>query len=1287
MTPVGLLVFGGTGLQVTGNTYNGTGVTDTGIYLIGASGATVQNNHINTADYGITEEGTIAVDNNINNLGPGANDFTGIGVHNYEYFPADGSASPMTVEGSDGVDFIALTTSVENVEAGDGNDTIELDKPSDFTGDTVDGGDGTADTLEITGAGAYSFGTNGSLINVEKILIDGAVAANIDLSTQTDGFDITGSTAANNIVASQGSDTIHYAAGDGADTIDGHDGIDTLALTGTTGNDSIVINGTSWSGTAAPASVTNVENISVDLLNGDDSVSISNPSNGSTYTINGGEGATDHDTLTVDLTTGGDGTTGQPVTLTVSNNGTPLVSTDDRVLINVDGVGAAEISVKDVENITINALDGADTISATGLFTNAGVNVNTITVNLGAGNDTFNATGSNVDFIVNGEAGQDDITGGDLADVLTGGADADTFHDGLGGDAIYGGVVGADDPNTTIDVAVYGVGATISWNGTAWEVNSGANGIDTLHGIEKVTVNGAAYWLVDNDATNGGFSSINDAITAATAGDTILVAAGTYSEDVNFSKSVVVLGAKAGTDGDAGGRATSASTGTGETNLIGNHIISTAAPVTIDGLRFVNDATTTGGGSVSPTLKVQFGGTGPLGHEITNSVFWSNISGAANDDRAISHDPLATGTITISDNLFSGSIAGAFGTASWGRAIWSDGTGVNLDIVGNTFKYARTALNLDTPGTTVDVDGNAFDFVGTAVSIGLTAGGTIDWITNNSFNLVDTDFNFRGTVPGFTFDASANGNTYVDGTATGPNLVKILGGDQADTITGTAYADYIAGDASTNSAGTNFGAGSATPDANTLSGLAGDDTIFGSAGNDSIDGGADNDALQGGGGDDTFTGGLGNDAIYGGSNVTDMGVADTAVYADVRDHYTIAVTTGPGGFVTGFTGITDDQPSTLGDEGTDTLNGIERLSFNGGARVLDLNQAVQVFHDHDANSGTPKILVGTYASIQAAIDNAGTLSGDTILVSSSYALINEDVNVTKALTIQSVGASKAQVASFNIGPSVLTGGANVTIDHFTVVPEGAGPEIGIQMNGAFNASGGPTGSITITNTDVSGFANNGLFISGGGTNSVRFAHELHLHRQWRDRPERPGASEVLRVHRQRDAHQCRHHQCRDDADRHGSRPPVCRLRFAGQRCGRGDRQRHHQRRDGQRRLRQDARLFRRLQRLLQSLVHRHRAEAGQRRRDRRLDRPVRRRRLAGRRVHQRRHAAVHAQLVERHAGDDRRRASLHQAGARHRDAHRGRHHRHLWRRPDHRRAGHRYGGLGRWRRYRRLYHR
>jgi Ca2+-binding RTX toxin-like protein len=1066
-TPVAIIVFDSSGLTITGNTYNGTGATDTAIFLSGVSGSTVAGNIINGGDFGIRETGLVTTDNDINNQGLGANTFNGVEVTNFRYNPANGSVSPMVVEGSGGVDSFTLTTSAETLTAGGGDDTIFLPSVAAYTGDDLDGQGGT-DTLVITGAGNYTL--DGPIANIERVVINGAVAANIDLSAQNDGFDITGSTAANNIIASQGNDTIHYAAGDGADTIDGQGGTDTLALTGTAGSDTVVINGTSWSGSAAPASVTNVENINIDLGAGNDAVTVTGAAGtGATYTINGGENtpdddipATDTDTLTVNLN---DAVSGPDdvVILGVSSG---------RVTINLDADVTAELSVKDFENITVNARGGDDTITANGDFVSAGVSTSTITVNLGGGNDVFNATGSNVAFVVNGEAGQDEITGGDLADVLTGGTEADTFHGGLGNDEIYGGTVASDDANTTIDIATYASG-TVAWNAGlgAWQVTNGGD-TDTLHGIEKVTIGSTTYWLVDNDATNGGFTSINAAITAATAGDTVLVAAGTYTENVDFSKSVIVLGAKAGTAGDAlSGR--DASGGLGESNLIGRHDITTSGPVTIDGFRFINNGTTTGGGAADPILQVHNSGSG-AGHLITDSIFWSTLPAGTNPDRAISNGPLGAGTLTISDNLFSGSSTGAFSTASWDRAIWSDGGAVTLEIADNTFKYVRTALNLDSPGTTTSVHDNAFDTAGTAVSLGLNAGGTVDWITDNSFNLVDTDFNFRGVAPSFTFDASASGNTFADGGPAAANLVKILGSDGADTITGTVNADYIAGDASINSDGVDFGGASPTNDANTLSGLGGNDIILGSTGADIIDGGSGTDTLAGGGGNDTFTGGLGNDTIYGGSSITDMGVADTAVYADVRDHYTIAVTTGPGGFVTGFTGITDDQPGTLGDEGTDTLSGIERLSFDGGARVLDLNQAVQVFH--------AGLLVGTYSTIQAAIDNTGTLSGDTILVGSSYALINEDVNVTKALTIQSVGASKAQVASFNIDPGILTGGANVTIDHFKVIPEGAGPEVGIQMNGAFNASGGPTGSITITNTDVSGFANNGLFISGGGKN-------------------------------------------------------------------------------------------------------------------------------------------------------------------------------------------------------------
>ena len=124
--------------------------------------------------------------------------------------------------------------------------------------------------------------------------------------------------------------------------------------------------------------------------------------------------------------------------------------------------------------------------------------------------------------------------------------------------------------------------------------------------------------------------------------------------------------------------------------------------VNLDGLRFLNDGTTTGGGASNPTLQIV---TGDNGHAVTNSIFWSTVAGGANgvDDRAIIGNPSATGTISITDNLISGTSQGQFGTASWGRGIWFDGGGVDLVVTGNAIQWTRTGINLDMSGdSTVD---------------------------------------------------------------------------------------------------------------------------------------------------------------------------------------------------------------------------------------------------------------------------------------------------------------------------------------------------------------------------------------------------------------------------------------------------------------------------------------------------------------------------------------------------------------------------------------------------------
>lgn len=109
-----------------------------------------------------------------------------------------------------------------------------------------------------------------------------------------------------------------------------------------------------------------------------------------------------------------------------------------------------------------------------------------------------------------------------------------------------------------------------------------------------------------------------------------------------------------------------------------------------------------------------------------------------------------------------------------------------------------------------------------------------------------------------------------------------------------------------------------------LDGGAGDDTLAGSYGSDVLIGGAGNDRLSGLiagriassnlSGADQFIGGVGDDTIIGGGGGTDI-----AVFAGSRNGYSITPT---GDAVT----VRDINPAD-GDDGTDTLTGIEYLQF------------------------------------------------------------------------------------------------------------------------------------------------------------------------------------------------------------------------------------------------------------------------------------------------------------------------------------------------------------------------
>ncbi len=109
---------------------------------------------------------------------------------------------------------------------------------------------------------------------------------------------------------------------------------------------------------------------------------------------------------------------------------------------------------------------------------------------------------------VNGTAGADAVV---TSATSTG---AIVFNGGGGDDSFTG--------HGETDTATYSgtlTAAAITSDGTAWHVAAGADGTDTLTGVEKVTdSSGHTFLLV---GSNGGFATIQAAVNAAHDGDTI----------------------------------------------------------------------------------------------------------------------------------------------------------------------------------------------------------------------------------------------------------------------------------------------------------------------------------------------------------------------------------------------------------------------------------------------------------------------------------------------------------------------------------------------------------------------------------------------------------------------------------------------------------------------------------------------------------------------------------------------------------------------------------------------
>ncbi len=131
------------------------------------------------------------------------------------------------------------------------------------------------------------------------------------------------------------------------------------------------------------------------------------------------------------------------------------------------------------------------------------------------------------------------------------------------------------------------------------------------------------------------------------------------------------------------------------------------------------------------------------------------------------------------------------------------------------------------------------------------------------------------------------------------------GGDDNDSIIGGLGNDLVIG-----------GTGS-----DIVFGEEGNDQLLGLSGNDLLSGGSGNDDLAGSDGNDILIGGSGNDWIYGGDGF------DTLVLAGTRASYSMSS-------VGGQLRIRDNLVNVDGNDGQDTLIGVERIQFSDGAYML-----------------------------------------------------------------------------------------------------------------------------------------------------------------------------------------------------------------------------------------------------------------------------------------------------------------------------------------------------------------
>jgi Ca2+-binding RTX toxin-like protein len=459
----------------------------------------------------------------------------------------------------------------------------------------------------------------------------------------------------------------------------------------------------------------------------------------------------------------------------------------------------------------------------------------------GSGNDVINGL-AGADSLIGG-AGDDSLDGGTDADEMAGGAGNDTYVvDDLGDLVVETSAVGIDLVRTALATYVLNdwvenlvYTGSSAWSGTGNNLSNslqGGAGNDTLDGQAGADrlFGGAGDDYLDggagNDQMTGGTG--NDVYIVDSASDVLVEAASGGTDTVRVSAASYTLSAYVDNLEFTG---TGAFKGVGSADA--NRMTGGTGADVLDGAAG-NDSLYGGEGADSLV--------GGIGNDLLDGeVGADRMSGGVGNDTYYVDDAgdvvtelVSAGTDTVFTTLLSYALTAHVDNLTFNGSEDFTGTGNTLanTLIGGAGNDALSGL-----------DGNDW-LDGGAGSDSMTGGaGNDTYIVDSAgddvveTSAVGTD-TVRTSLERYTLTAWVEALVY-----TGSSPWTGIGNTLANSIVGGAGADEIYGDAGND----------------TLNGGGGENQLYGEAGDDRLIGGAVSDTLDGGTGNDQMTGGAGND--------------------------------------------------------------------------------------------------------------------------------------------------------------------------------------------------------------------------------------------------------------------------------------------------------------------------------------------------------------------------------------------------------------------------------------------